>query len=206
MKPYIDYSLYLVTDRHCLQGRDFLYCLEEALAGGVTLVQLREKDASMSEFLQVGEKVQELCGKYRVPLLINDNVAVAQRLNAQGVHLGQSDEAMVEARKALGEDAIIGISTHNVEEAILAEKQGADYLGVGALFPTGSKGDAKVVGLEVLKEIKKAVKIPLVGIGGIGLTQYPLVRAAGASGCAMISSILGAEDIRKTVEAMGKSF
>lgn len=205
MKPVIDYSIYLVTDRNCLKGRDFYKCLEEALQGGVTLVQLREKDVSDEEFIAIGHKVLELCNKYNVPLLINDNMKVAKAVGAAGVHLGQSDGALKDARELLGEDAIIGISTHNVAEAQLAKDQGADYIGVGALYPTGSKGNAHVVGLDTLKAIAKAVDIPMVGIGGIGLGEYPVVCAAGANGCAMISSILGAEDIAGTVRAMKES-
>lgn len=205
MKPVIDYSIYLVTDRNCLKGRDFYVCLEEALKAGVTLVQLREKHVTDAEFIEIGKKVQEICAKYKVSLIINDNMQVAKALGAEGVHLGQSDGALEDARRLLGDDAIIGISTHSVEEAQKAKDAGADYIGVGALYPTGSKGDAHVVGLETLKEIAAKVDIPMVGIGGIGLKEYPVVCAAGADGCAMISSILGAGDIAGTVQTMKKS-
>ena len=202
MKPVIDYAIYLVTDRHCLGGRDFYTCLEAALKGGVTLVQLREKDAAFEEFVAVGKKVQDLCRKYQVPLIINDNIEVAKALGAEGVHLGQEDNKLEMARRILGNDAIIGISTHNVEEAKMAEAAGADYLGVGALYSTGSKADAKNVGLETLRQVRAAVQLPLVGIGGITAATYPTVRATGAEGCAMISGILGADDIEATVRGL----
>jgi len=202
MKPVIDYSLYLVTDRHYLKGRDFYACLEEALKGGITLVQLREKMADEAEFVAIGKKVLALCQKYHVPLLVNDNLPVAKKIGAAGVHLGQDDLNMTEARRLLGPDAIIGISAHNVEEALLAEQQGADYLGVGAMYPTGSKDDVNVIGPQALSKIVAAVKIPVVGIGGIGLKTYNDVRKAGAVGCAMISCILGADDITGTVRAL----
>jgi len=205
MKPVIDYSLYLVTDRHYLKGRDFYTCLEDALKGGITLVQLREKTADEAEFLTIGHKVLALCNKYKVPLLINDNLPVAKKLGAAGVHLGQDDLNMAEARALLGPDAIIGISAHNVEEALLAEQQGADYLGVGAMYPTGSKDDVSVIGPEALKKIVQAVKIPVVGIGGITLKTYNDIRKAGAVGCAMISCILGADDIKGTVQVLRDS-
>ena len=205
MKPVIDYSLYLVTDRHYLKGRDFYTCLEDALKGGITLVQLREKHAADDEFVAIGEKVLALCNKYRVPLLVNDNITVAKKIGAAGVHLGQDDLDMVAARKMLGPDAIIGISAHNVEEAVLAEKQGADYLGVGAMYPTGSKDDVSVIGPAALTEIAKAVHLPLVGIGGITVATYHEVIKAGAVGCAMISCILGSDDITGTVKALKNS-
>lgn len=138
MKKF-DLSLYLVTDRNCLQGRDFYEAVEEALRAGVTLLQLREKHLGLEDLVAEGKKVKALCRKYQVPFLVDDNVEAAKILEADGVHLGQEDEAIQKARAALGPDAIIGISAHNLEEALEAQAQGADYLGVGALYPTGSK-------------------------------------------------------------------
>lgn len=201
MKQF-DLSLYLVTDRHCLGGRDFYEAVEEALRAGVTLLQLREKELGMEELLAEGEKVKALCRKYKVPFLVDDNVEAAKILGADGVHLGQEDEAIQKARAVLGQEAIIGISAHNLEEALEAQAQGADYLGVGALYPTGSKKDASVLAPGRFREIIQAVQIPVVGIGGIHEAQLDQVMDQGAAGCAMISAILGAEDITAAVVRM----
>ena len=151
MKPAINYSIYLVTDHNCLQGSDFLGCIENALQGGVTLVQLREKNVDGGIFLQRAIAVKNLCDKYNVPLLINDRIDVALACKAAGVHLGQDDIPPSAARAILGPDAIIGVSAHSCEEALAAEKDGADYLGVGAVFPKNSKDDASEFGLNMLK-------------------------------------------------------
>lgn len=201
MKQF-DLSLYLVTDRHCLRGRDFYEAVEEALRAGVTLLQLREKELGMEELLAEGKKVKALCRKYQVPFLVDDNVEAAKILGADGVHLGQEDEAIQKARAVLGQEAIIGISAHNLEEALEAQAQGADYLGVGALYPTGSKKDASVLPPGRFREIIQAVQIPVVGIGGIHEAQLDQVMDQGAAGCAMISAILGAEDITAAVVRM----
>ena len=199
MKPAINYSIYLVTDHNCLQGRDFLGCIENALQGGVTLVQLREKNVDGGIFLQRAVAVKNLCDKYNVPLLINDRIDVALACKAAGVHLGQDDIPPSAARAILGPDAIIGVSAHSCEEALAAEKDGADYLGVGAVFPTNSKDDASEVGLNMLKEIRQISKLPIVGIGGINAQNYTQVRAAGAQGAAIISGILGVDNIEDEV-------
>lgn len=201
MKKF-DLSVYLVTDRHCRRGRDFYAAIEEALKAGVTLLQLREKDASFQELLEEGRKVQALCRKYQVPFLIDDQVEVARALDADGVHLGQEDEAIERARAVLDREKIIGISAHNVEEALEAQRKGADYLGVGALYPTGSKKDASVLAPGVFRQVVEAVRIPVVGIGGIHEAQYGQVLDQGAAGCAMISGILGADDITATVKRL----
>lgn len=201
MKKF-DLSVYLVTDRHCLRGRDFYAAIEEALKAGVTLLQLREKDASFQELLEEGRKVQALCRKYQVPFLIDDQVEVARALDADGVHLGQEDEAIERVRAVLDREKIIGISAHNVEEALEAQRKGADYLGVGALYPTGSKKDASVLAPGVFRQVVEAVRIPVVGIGGIHEAQYGEVLDQGAAGCAMISGILGADDITATVKRL----
>ena len=199
MKPAINHSIYLVTDHNCLQGRDFLGCIENALQGGVTLVQLREKNVDGGIFLQRAIAVKNLCDKYNVPLLINDRIDVALACKAAGVHLGQDDIPPSAARAILGPDAIIGVSAHSCEEALAAEKDGADYLGVGAVFPTNSKDDASEVGLNMLKEIRQISKLPIVGIGGINAENYTQVRAAGAQGAAIISGILGVNNIEDEV-------
>uniref|UniRef100_UPI00307FF475 thiamine phosphate synthase n=1 Tax=Acidaminococcus fermentans TaxID=905 RepID=UPI00307FF475 len=149
-----------------------------------------------------GRKVRKLCRKYQVPFLVDDNVEAARILEADGVHLGQEDDAIEKARSVLGPEAIIGISAHNLEEALKAQASGADYLGVGALYPTGSKKDASLLAPGMLEKIVQAVKIPVVGIGGIHEAQLDQVLDQGAAGCAMISAILGAEDIGAAVERM----
>jgi len=199
MKPAINYSIYLVTDHNCLQERDFLGCIEDALRGGVTLVQLREKNVDGGIFLQRAFAVKNLCDKYNVPLLVNDRIDIALACKADGVHLGQDDIPPSVARSILGPDAIIGVSAHSCEEALAAEKDGADYLGVGAVFPTNSKDDASEVGLNMLKEIRKISKLPIVGIGGINAQNYAQVVEAGAQGAAIISGILAAENIENEV-------
>lgn len=204
MKRTIDYSLYLVTDRKVTdkKGRDFYEAVEEALQAGITLVQLREKDVTTEERIAIGRKVKILCDHYDVPLLVDDDIACAKAIGADGVHLGQSDESLARGRQELGNDAIIGISAHNLEEAQAALRGGADYLGVGALYPTETKKDASCLGLGPFREIIAAISLPIVGIGGIGKKEFPEVMKCGAAGCAMISSILGAEDITATVKAM----
>ena len=197
MKPIIDYSIYLITDHNYLRGRNFLSCIEDALRGGVTLVQLREKDVDGGLFLQRACAVKTLCDKYKVPLLINDRIDIALACKAAGVHLGQADIPLNVARGILGSDAIIGVSAHSLEEARAAERDGADYLGVGAVFPTNSKNNASEVGVNMLKEILKMSKLPIIGIGGINAQNLAQVRAAGAQGAAIISGILSADNIEE---------
>ena len=159
--------LYAVTDRHWLNGQTLYEQVEEALKGGATFIQLREKDLTEEEFLEEAKKIQQLCKKYRVPFIINDHVKLAKEIDADGVHVGQSDMEALDVRAQLGEDKIIGVSARTVEQALLAEKHGADYLGVGAVFPTSSKDDAQEVDYETLKAICQAVQIPVIAIGGI---------------------------------------
>jgi thiamine-phosphate pyrophosphorylase len=200
----MDYSIYLVTNREVTEkkGRDFYASIEEALQHGVTLVQLREKNLPDAAVAEEGRRVKALCDRYGVPLLVDDRIAVAKAIGAAGVHLGQSDDTLQEARKELGKDAIIGISAHNLAEALAAEKGGADYLGAGALYPTSTKKDATDLSLAEFRAIVGAVSIPVVGIGGIGIPQYGEVLDCGAAGCAMITSILGADDIGVAVDTM----
>lgn len=195
-KKNIDYSVYLVTDRGILGDRDLYKSVEESILGGVTLVQLREKNISDEEFLEIAKKLKEITDKYGIPLIINDNVKVAKLVDADGVHIGQSDEELIEARKELGNDKIIGVSVSNIEEALKAQRDGADYLGIGAIFFTGSKKDINVpIGLENLKKIVDSISIPNVAIGGIHLDNISDVMKTGVDGVAVISEILGKEDI-----------
>lgn len=202
MKPAIDYSIYLVTDEACLHGRPLLKCVEEALAAGVTLVQYRAKAADGGVLYAEACKLKELCDKYNVPLIINDRLDIALAVCAAGVHLGQDDLPCAVARKLLGEDFIIGVSAHNPAEAVKAVSEGADYLGCGAVFGTATKHDVAKLGLENLRAIRKAVAVPMVGIGGITADNYAEVLATGADGAAIVSGILAQDDIGAVVKKL----
>ena len=192
--------LYAVTDRTWLNGKTLYEQVEKAIKGGVTFVQLREKELGDVAFLKEAFEIKKLCRQYNVPFIINDNVEIARKINADGVHVGQSDMKAGNVRTILGEDKILGVSAQTVEQALLAEKEGADYLGVGAVFPTGSKMDADDVSYETLKEICSAVSIPVVAIGGIGAGNVLKLENSGISGIAVISAIFSAEDIEKATK------
>lgn len=204
MKAQPDYSIYLVTDDGCLQGRALIDCVREALEGGVTLVQYRAKTASSAEMYAEALQLKALCDSFNVPLIINDRLDIAMAVGAAGVHLGQDDLPCAAARKLLGEDYIIGVSAHNPAEAKAALQSGADYLGCGAVFGTATKADVKKLGTDGLAAICKAKGLPVVGIGGVTADNYRKVRAAGADGAAIVSGILAQPDIRATVEAIAK--
>lgn len=197
-------SLYAVTDRHWLNGQTLYEQVEEALKGGATFIQLREKNLTEEEFLEEARKIQQLCKEYRVPFIINDNVKLAKEIDADGVHVGQSDMEALDVRAQLGEDKIIGVSARTVEQALLAEKHGADYLGVGAVFQTGTKTDAREVEHSVLKEICTKVDIPVVAIGGITQDNVKELSGSGINGVAVISAIFAQKDI-ETATAKLKS-
>ena len=204
MKAQPDYSIYLVTDDGCLQGRALIDCVREALEGGVTLVQYRAKTASSAEMYAEALQLKALCDSFNVPLIINDRLDIAMAVGAAGVHLGQDDLPCAAARRILGEDYIIGVSAHNPAEAKAAPQSGADYLGRGAVFGTATKADVKKLGTDGLAAICKAKGLPVVGIGGVTADNYREVRAAGADGAAIVSGILAQLDIRATVRAIAK--
>lgn len=204
MKAQPDYSIYLVTDDGCLQGRALIDCVCEALEGGVTLVQYRAKTASSAEMYAEAMQLKALCDSFNVPLIINDRLDIAMAVGAAGVHLGQDDLPCAAARKILGEDYIIGVSAHNPAEAKAALQSGADYLGCGAVFGTATKADVKKLGTEGLTAICREKGLPVVGIGGVTADNYREVRAAGADGAAIVSGILAQPDIRATVRAIAK--
>lgn len=204
MKAQPDYSIYLVTNDGCLQGRTLLDCVREALEGGVTLVQYRAKTASSAEMYAEALQLKALCNSFNVPLIINDRLDIAMAVGAAGVHLGQDDLPCAAARKILGEDYIIGVSAHNPAEAKAALQSGADYLGCGAVFGTATKADVQKLGTDGLAAICKAKGLPVVGIGGVTADNYREVRAAGADGAAIVSGILAQPDIRTTVEAIAR--
>ena len=191
-----DLLLYAVTDRYWLDGRTLTDVVRESLEGGVTMLQLREKTLEEPAFLQEARELQVLCRAYHVPFIVNDNVDIALAMDADGVHVGQSDMEALDVRAKLGPDKIIGVSAQTVEQALLAEKHGADYLGVGAVFPTGSKADAEEVSFDMLKAICQAVSIPVVAIGGISRGKVARLAGSGICGVAVISAIYGAADIR----------
>jgi len=196
---HIDYTLYLVTDRGILKGRDLFKAVEEAVKGGVTLVQLREKEISSLEFYNIAVKMKKITGFYNIPLIINDRLDIALAADADGLHIGQDDLPIEVARKLLGNGKILGYSVCSVEQALRGEKCGADYLGAGTVYPTGSKSDAgNPIGVGGLKRIKESVSIPVVGIGGIGISNIAEVKASGVDGISLISAILGSGDIEGT--------
>lgn len=193
-------KFYLVTDSDILRGRDFYNSIEEALKGGVTMLQLREKNASGKEFLEKAIKLRELTKKYNVKFIINDRVDIAMLCDADGVHVGQSDIPANKVREIIGEDKIVGVSARTVEEALTAKENGADYLGVGAMFTTRTKLDAKSVSIEKLKEIKEVIKLPVVAIGGLSLSNIDKLKECNVDGYAVVSAILGAENIKLECE------
>ena len=194
---YDELLLYGVTDRHWLNGRRLYDDVKESLDGGVTFIQLREKTLDEETFLLEAKEIKSLCEAYHVPCVINDNVDIAKKINADGVHVGQDDMNVEDVRRILGEEKIIGVSASSVEEALCAEKGGADYLGVGAVFPTSSKDDASDVSFEILKEICEAVSIPVIAIGGISKENVHKLSGTGIVGIAVISAIFGKEDIKQ---------
>lgn len=187
--------LYAITDRHWLRGRSLKQVVRESLDGGVTFLQLREKELEDSAFLAEAKELQTLCREYHVPFIVNDNVEIALRMDADGVHVGQSDMEAGMVREKIGPDKILGVSAQTVEQAIRAEAQGADYLGVGAVFHTGSKADAEDVSYETLKAICDAVAIPVVAIGGITEENVKELTGSGICGVAVISAIYAADHI-----------
>lgn len=191
-----DLLLYAVTDRYWLGERTLHDVVKESLDGGVTFVQLREKHLDQAHFLEEAKDLKMLCKSYNVPFVINDNVDIALEMDADGVHVGQSDMEAGDVRAKLGPDKIIGVSAQTVEQAVLAEKRGADYLGVGAVFPTNSKDDATDVSYETLKAICQAVSIPVIAIGGITKDNVEELSGSGICGIAVISAIYGQKNIK----------
>ena len=197
-----DLLLYAVTDRHWLGDRTLYEVVKESLDGGATFIQLREKNLDTAHFLEEAKELKKLCAEYKVPFVINDNVDIALKIDADGVHVGQSDMEAGDVRAMLGPDKIIGVSAQTVEQAILAEKRGADYLGVGAVFPTGSKDDADDVSHETLKAICRAVNIPVIAIGGITVENTPYLKGTGICGIAVISAIYGQNNITEATKKL----
>lgn len=194
--------LYAVTDRSWLGEKTLAQQVEESLRGGVTMVQLREKDLDREAVRAEGLELKKICRRYGVPLIINDDVELAWELNAAGVHVGQEDMEAARAREMLGPDKIVGVSAHTVEEALAAQAAGADYLGLGAAFPTGTKDDVDVMPGEVMRAICERVDIPCVAIGGIGPRTIPELAGRGLAGVSVVSAIYAAGDVRAAAETL----
>jgi len=199
-----DLMLYAVTDRSWLGGETLRSQVERALKGGATFIQLREKELDEGDFLEEAKEIQKLCREYHVPFVINDNVEIAAAIGADGVHVGQSDMEAGDVRRRLGPDKIIGVSAQTAEQALRAQEHGADYLGVGAVFPTGSKADATEVSCETLEEICRAVDIPVIAIGGIGRENVMELKGSGICGIAVISAIFAQKDIEAAAAELKK--
>lgn len=195
MKPSReDYVLYAITDRNNLKVDSLELAVKDVLKAGVKIIQLREKELSYEEFLKVGKLIKSICKEYGATLIINDNIQIAVELGADGVHIGQSDMSLCEVKKIAG-DMLVGVSVKTVEEAKKAELGGADYLGVGAVFPTGTKLDADKIDFETLEKICKNVSIPVLAIGGINLDNLHLLKDTGITGVAVVSAIFSKKDI-----------
>lgn len=201
-----DYSLYLVTDRTCISAPTLCEAVELAISGGCTMVQLREKEISSLDFCHLAMKVKCVTDHRRIPLIINNRADIALAVGAAGVHVGQNDLPASTARKIIGKDMLLGVSVCTVNEAVQAQKDGADYLGVGAMFPTRTKSDARLVSLHELRAIRQAVSIPIVVIGGINRENAALFPGMGIDGLAVISAILAQSDIRQAASELKDIF
>lgn len=205
-KKDIDYTCYLVTDHKGLTNDEILSIIEEALKGGTSIVQIREKTASTKDFYELALQVKEITQKYDVPILINDRLDIAIAIDADGVHIGQDDMPALKAREILGEDKIIGVSAATIEEAKKAEADGADYIGTGAVFPTATKDDAPSITKEDLSEITSSISIPTVAIGGITLENAHELKDTGIAGFSVVSAIMSAQSPKEASEKLREIF
>ena len=204
MKP--DYSLYLVTDRRLMSTKTLGEAVEQAIAGGCTLVQLREKEISSLDFYVLASEMKKITDRYGIPLIINDRIDIAMAVGAAGIHIGQKDIPADIARKVIGKDMLLGVSATSVTEAVNAAIAGADYLGVGAMFQTGTKPDAGFVSMEELGRIRRAVDIPIVVIGGISRENAMLFQPMGIDGLAVVSAVIAQPDIKKSAADLKSLF
>ena len=200
MKPNIDYTLYLITDREIMSTEKLEIAVEQAILGGCTVVQLREKNCTSLEFFEIATKIKEVTDKYQIPLIINDRIDIALAVDAAGVHIGQSDMPARIARKLIGDNKILGVSASNFEEAVRAYKDDADYLGVGAMFTTDTKPDARFTSMDELIQIRKYIPLPIVAIGGINKTTIPNFKGIDINGFAMASAIISQPDIKAAAQ------
>lgn len=202
MKINVDYTLYLVTDRRLMSTATLSEAVEQAILGGCTMVQLREKEASGSSFFKLAEEMKQMTDRYQVPLIINDRIDIALAVGAAGVHVGQNDIPAYAVRNIIPHNMLLGVSAASVDEAIQAQHAGADYLGIGAMFPTGTKDDARAVTMEELNKIKQAVTIPIVAIGGINKHNIASFRPMNIDGVAIVSAIIAESDIKGAAAAL----
>ena len=204
MKP--DYSLYLVTDRMLMRTKTLGEAVEQAVIGGCTMVQLREKEILSLDFYVLASEMKKITDRYGIPLIINDRIDIAMAAGAAGVHIGQQDIPADIVRKVMGKDMLLGVSAVSAAEAVNAAKAGADYLGVGAMFPTGTKPDAGFVSMEELGRIRKAVDIPIVVIGGISKENAMLFQPMGIDGLAVVSAVIAQPNIKKSAADLKSLF
>ena len=202
----LDLSLYLVTDKRNKTDDEFLEIIEEAIKGGTTVVQIREKEGETLDFYNLALKVKEITSKYNVPLIVNDRIDVALAIKSEGVHIGQTDMPADVARSLIGDEMILGVSASTVEEARKAEKDGADYIGTGAVFPTATKDDAPSITKDDLKEVTGSINIPTVAIGGITLENASELAGTGISGISVVSAIMNSEDPKTASENLLKIY
>ncbi|HWQ74168.1 MAG TPA: thiamine phosphate synthase [Syntrophomonas sp.] len=206
MRSDVDYTLYLVTDRELMSTETLEEAVRQAISGGCTIIQLREKSASSLEFYQTALRIREITMAQHVPLIINDRVDIAIAADADGVHIGQGDLPAHIVRRLIGGGKLIGVSVSTAEEAVKAAEDGADYIGVGAMYPTGTKSDARLVTMEELKRIRNAVSIPIVVIGGINKKTVPDFAGTGIDGLAVVSAVISQEDIAGASRELVKQF
>ena len=202
----LDFTLYLVTDRNLMTSSSLETAVEQAILGGCTMVQLREKDISSDEFYRLAVSIKSITDKYEIPLIINDRVDIALSANAAGVHIGQHDLPASIVRKIIPQSMILGVSASTLQEAQKAVSDGADYLGVGAMFSTSTKADADIVSMNTLLQIRKSVHIPIVAIGGINKENAPAFKAMQIDGLAVVSAIISQQDIRRSSKALKQAF
>lgn len=204
-KQEIDYTLYLCTDRDLMSTDTIEEAVEQAVKGGCTVVQLREKDCSSLEFYETALRVKKITDEYKIPLIINDRVDIALAVNADGVHVGQDDLPAASVRRILGGDKVIGVSAGSVREAVIAREDGADYLGVGAMHATSTKTDADVTTVEELKKIREMVDLPIVAIGGMNKQTLPELKGTGVDGIAVVSAVIAADDIERAASELSEA-
>lgn len=201
-----DYSLYLVTDRGCMSAQTLGEAVEQAILGGCTMVQLRECRLSSLEFYHSAKEIKQIKDKYEIPLIVNNRIDIALAVDAKGAHIGQNDIPATAARKLLGPDKLLGVSAASLQEALQAQREGADYLGIGAMFPTKTKPDARMVSMDELYAIKKSIQIPIVVIGGIHQGNAAAFAEMGIDGLAAVSSIIAQPDIRRAAAELKRAF
>ena len=204
-KQEIDYTLYLCTDRDLMSTDTIEEAVEQAVKGGCTVVQLREKDCSSLEFYETALRVKKITDEDKIPLIINDRVDIALAVNADGVHVGQDDLPAASVRRILGGDKVIGVSAGSVREAVKAREDGADYLGVGAMHATSTKTDADVTTVEELKKIREMVDLPIVAIGGMNKQTLPELKGTGVDGIAVVSAVIAADDIERAASELSEA-